>query len=385
MYLPEYKDNSIVNLMSSILLAYGENPTYKPLKNLDVETLRRSTNIILFVVDGLGHEFLMQHAENGTFSRFPREKITSVFPSTTATAITTFATGLAPQQHAITGWFMHLKEMGSVVKILPFTPRRNDHAPGFTDTSMHRILECDPISSMIRADNFFFSPHYLHGSAYTRATSRGAEMIAYDSLSDCLIKLAKTVQETSRKKFLYVYWPELDTICHSFGVGSPEASTHFKELERNIDELIRTLKGSRTMMLVTSDHGLIDTKKEDFINLNEHPDLAATLILPLCGEPRVAYCYVRPSRVRSFREYVSSELSPFCTLHSSQELIRNKFFGLYQPNAKLFDRVGDYVLIMKKKYIIKDFILGETEHFLKANHGGVSREEMYVPLINISC
>ncbi|MDH4209940.1 MAG: alkaline phosphatase family protein [candidate division WOR-3 bacterium] len=371
--------------MSSILKAYGEDPTYRPLKNLDVEALKRSTNIILFVIDGLGYEFLMQHGKNSVLNKYPKQKVTSVFPSTTATAITTFATGLAPQQHAITGWFMHLKEMGSVVKILPFTPRQSDRAPGFTDTSMQSILECDPVSSMIRADNFFFFPHYLHGSAYTRATSRGAEMIAYDSLSDCLANIAKTVKDNRRKKFLYVYWPELDTICHSFGVGSPEASTHFKELERNIDKLIRALKGSRTTMLVTSDHGLIDTEPEDFINLNEHPDLAATLTLPLCGEPRVAYCYVHPSRVRRFREYVSAKLSRFCTLHSSQGLVRKNFFGLHQPNAKLLDRVGDYVLIMKNKYIIKDFILGETEHFLKANHGGVSREEMHVPLINVSC
>jgi predicted AlkP superfamily pyrophosphatase or phosphodiesterase len=384
MHLPNYKNGSIINLMSSILAAYGEESAYKPLRNMDIDTLRRSTNIVLLVIDGLGHEFLQRHV-GSSFSRHPCQKITSVFPPTTATAITTFATALAPQQHAITGWFMHLKELGSVVKILPFTPRRNDRAPGFTDTSMKSILECNPISSRIHVDNFFFSPYYLHGSTYTRATSRGAEMIAYDSLSDCLTKLVEVVKANGKKKFLYVYWPELDTVCHSFGVGSPEAKAHFKELEQNTTRLIRELRGSRTTLLMTSDHGLIDTQEEDFINLNEHPDLAATLTLPLCGEPRVAYCYVHPSRVRKFHKYVSTKLSPYCTLHRSQELIKKNFFGLHRPNAKLFDRVGDYVLIMKHKYVIKDFILGETEHFLKANHGGVSREEMYVPLINVSC
>jgi hypothetical protein len=54
-----------------------------------------------------------------------------------------------------------------------------------------------------------------------------------------------------------------------------------------------------------------------------------------------------------------------------------------RPEPRLFDRIGDYVLIMKENYIIKDFVLGETEKFHIGNHGGVSKEEMLVPLIVI--
>jgi predicted AlkP superfamily pyrophosphatase or phosphodiesterase len=385
MHLPTYKDQSIVNLMSSILSAYGETPTYRPLKNLDVETLKRSVNIILFVIDGLGHDFLMHHAKDSALAKFPRARITSVFPSTTATAITTFTTGLAPQQHAITGWFMYLKEIGSVVKILPFTPRNYGNTVSLVNIEMDDILACDTMPSRIRADSFFFTPCFLHGSAYTRATSRGAEMVAYDSLSDCIAKITTVINTGCRSKFLYVYWPEFDSICHNSGVESPAARAHFKELEHAIDELIRMLEGSETTLLLTSDHGMVDTKQKDFINLNEHPDLAATLTLPLCGEPRVAYCYVRPSRLNRFREYIAKKFSSYCSVHSSHELIKKGFFGLYEPSAKLFDRVGDYVLITKENYIIKDFLPGEAEHFSKANHGGVSSKEMYVPLITVSC
>ncbi|UCD05466.1 MAG: alkaline phosphatase family protein [candidate division WOR-3 bacterium] len=385
MYLPEYRDHSIVNLMSAILKAYGNNSIYKPLRNLDVDALRRSTNLVLLVIDGLGHEFFIQHVKKGILARLPCEKITSVFPPTTATAVTTFATGLAPQQHAITGWFMYLKELGSVVKILPFVPRHGCSAQGFTGDYMQRILGCEPISSKLNVGSYFLYPHFLHGSAYRIATSRGAETIAYESLSDCLSKIAEVVKSNRRKKFMYAYWSELDTICHSYGTRSPEAIKHFMELEQNINKLIRELRNSNTTVLITSDHGLIDTDAEDFINLNLHPELAATLTLPLCGEPRVAYCYVRPSRIRRFREYVSAKLSPYCTLYRSQDLIKKNFFGLQEPNEKLLDRVGDYILIMKGNYVVKDFIMGETTHILKANHGGVSKEEMYVPLVEITC
>ena len=49
--------------------------------------------------------------------------MTSVFPSTTASAITTFMTGLAPAQHGLTGWHMHMDEIDQTLAILPLTPR----------------------------------------------------------------------------------------------------------------------------------------------------------------------------------------------------------------------------------------------------------------------
>ena len=54
---------------------------------------------------------------------------------------------------------------------------------------------------------------------------------------------------------------------------------------------------------------------------------------------------------------------------------------MYKPNPKLKDRIGDYVLIMKEGHIIKDSLMGRKESYHIGNHGGVSKEEMFVPLI----
>jgi len=49
----------------------------------------------------------------------------------------------------------------------------------------------------------------------------------------------------------------------------------------------------------------------------------------------------------------------------------------------LFDRVGDYTLIMKDEYQIKSNILDKKAEFNLGNHGGASKSEMLVPLIVI--
>lgn len=129
MILPNYKNGSIVNLTSSILKAFDAKFLYEPLKELD--SLKDSRNVALLVIDGLGYEYIKKNGKNSIFEKRLARSLTSVFPSTTASAITTFATGVAPQQHGITGWFMYLKELGVVSTILPFMPRyKGDSFPG---------------------------------------------------------------------------------------------------------------------------------------------------------------------------------------------------------------------------------------------------------------
>ena len=75
MYLPNYKDGSIVNLMSSISRAFGTRAKYKPLKILNPSELK-SKNIVLIVIDGLGYEYLMNYKKDNTlaFPLFANEK-----------------------------------------------------------------------------------------------------------------------------------------------------------------------------------------------------------------------------------------------------------------------------------------------------------------------
>ena len=95
----------------------------------------------------------------------------------------------------------------------------------------------------------------------------------------------------------------------------------------------------------------------------------------------MAYCYVHPSKTEEFEKYIQTKLSKYCKLYRSEDLIGRGLFGLGKPNPKLFDRVGDYVLMMKPPYIIKDKLLGEHKEIHIRNHGGLSKEEMLVPLI----
>ena len=65
----------------------------------------------------------------------------------------------------------------------------------------------------------------------------------------------------------------------------------------------------------------------------------------------------------------------------SSELIGSGWFGRGTPHPQLDKRIGDRVLLMKDDYSIKDWLPQEERHVMIGTHGGLSEDELWVPLI----
>ena len=138
---------------------------------------------------------------------------------------------------------------------------------------------------------------------------------------------------------------------------------------------------SGTVLIATADHGFIDSGANERIAMHDHPELANMLSLPLCGEPRSAYCYVRSKCSDAFEDYVASELADVAHLVPSEQLIDEGWFGVGKVHCELAARIGDYTLQMKDRYTIGDCVVGEHRHRMEGVHGGTAAAEMFVPLI----
>ncbi len=380
MHLPDYKDKSIVNLMSSITSALGNRKGYGALKALPPSTLKKSKNIILVIIDGMGYEFLRKHGKGSFLWENTRSRMTSVFPSTTAAAITTFRTGLPPSRHAVTGWFMHYKELGGVGIPLRFRFR----AGGRFNAEPLEIFPEKPVFDRIRCSSYLVQQRHLSATPYTRAFRGRAKILPYTTLNGMFRQAAKAVRKPG-KKLVYVYWPELDHLCHEYGTGDRRAIAHFREIDDAVAGFTRSLEGTGSTVIITADHGLMNSPKTRQVRLESHPKLQETLALPLCGESRAAYCYVRPSKAKQFEAYVRKNLRHVCHMYKSSELVKKGWFGPGKPDPRLSDRVGDYVLVMKDDYALSDTLAGERKSSHVGRHGGVSREEMHVPLVLVRC
>ena len=385
--LPNYKEDNIVNLMSSISRSFGKKHEYNELKCMSSKELNNFENIILIVIDGLGYNYLTKQEDSFLFKHL-HSKLTTTFLSTTACANTAFLVGYPPQQHALTGWTINLKEVGGITEILPFVPRFGGKPILEKKFNFSKIMDIKSFHKGFKGDCYTIIEKEKSTRDFIRYVAKETKILPVKTYKDVFIKTSELIAKKSKnRRFIHAYMDELDAMQHRYGVDDKRTNKLFTDIDTRIKEFSESIKDSNTKLIIISDHGLINVTKESEIWVEDIPGLQECLTIPITGEPRVRDCFVRPGKVNDFEKIVAEQLSKYCWSFKGDQLIKDNFYGLGAPNKKLFDRVGDYVLIMKENYVLRDHLTGygHRRKSEKASHGAFSDDEMLVPLIVLDC
>ena len=378
---PNYSEGSIVNLVQSVATACGSrNTRYRPFAGLPPEAIAGARHIVLLVIDGLGQRTLANSPGRGHLRRHQMSTLRSVFPSTTATAITTFMTGLAPAQHGLTGWHMHLDEIDETLAILPLTPRGQPAKQPPPELPC-RLFTYPTLFEQLDRECWALAPQSIAGSPFNTWHARGATTLAYATPGEMFRQLAALLKNSVRPRYIYAYYPEVDTVSHRHGTYSEQAQQTLAAFDALFGKFLNEAQGTDSWLLATADHGFIDSPPERVVCLDDHPQLAALLARPLCGERRAAYAYVAEHNRPAFAAYLREHLAHCVDLCVSADLIAAGWFGPPPCHLRLAARVGDFTLLMKDNWTIKDWLPGEKRHKMLGVHGGISTDEMQVPLI----
>ena len=371
---PDYEGGSLVNLMASIALSRGGKARHAPLRNFDS---RDATNVVLLIIDGLGDRLLMRRAVGGELARRRRGAMTSVFPSTTASAITTSYTGRTPLEHGLTGWFTYFSDAGCVAAALPFKSRGDLLPLSARGVTPQQIYTSDNLFADLPARSIVVTDERIAWSEYNVRHCRGAEVLAYQSVGELVSTVEKAVKSGGERKFIYAYWPDYDTASHQYGCESAEALAALAMIDDAFGRLVRSLSNTDSIVIATADHGFLDCPREHCLELP--PVLASQLRFPLCGERRVVFCYVH-----SEKEFVAKAkdwLGDKAEVRPSRELAADGWFGPGAPHPLFAERIGDVAILMNDDHTLKDWLPGESRHLHIGNHGGSSEDEMTSPLI----
>jgi hypothetical protein len=375
--LPDYSGGGLVNLMASIVEGCGGRAHHCGLAALPASRIAEARNVVFLLIDGLGARYLERRGAGGELARRNRGAMTSVFPSTTATAVTTTYTGRTPREHGLTGWFTYFGETGCVGAPLPFTSR-GDHLPlSARGEGAAAIYRSEGLFASLPVESHVVTWHDIADSRYNRHHCVGAKMHAYDRASRLGAEIEAIVKSGARRKLVYAYWPEFDRVSHRYGSESPQAYERLQEIDQAFGDLVSRLSGTESVVIATADHGFVDVAPEESLELPA--SLASLLKFPLCGERRVAYCHVHSRG--EFAARAQDWLGERAQVRTSASLVEEGWFGGGTPHPRFGERIGDVALVMNGRHTVKDWIPGDPRHLHIGNHGGTSEDEMLIPLV----
>jgi hypothetical protein len=372
---PDYDGGSLVNLVASVVASRGGKPLHETLRNFSVAA--DATNVVLLIVDGLGDNYLARRGSGSELARRRRRALTSVFPSTTASAITTSYTGRTPLEHGLTGWYAYFGEAGCVSACLPFRSRGDMTSLATRGVSAEDIFTVPSLFGALPVRSIVVTHRDIIDSQYNSVHCRGAERLGYTTLDELVAQVAAAVKSSDQRKFVYAYWPLYDQVAHRFGCESAQAAREFEAIDVAFGALLRRLAGTDTIVLATADHGFVDVPPEKSLELPIA--MLPMLKLPLCGERRVVYCHVHAPL--DFAKRAQDWLQDKADVMPSQRLVDEGWFGPGEPHPRFAERIGDVALVMRDRYTVKDWVTGESRHLHIGNHGGTHEDEMSIPLI----
>ena len=395
--LPAYDGASLVNVAASILDAFGARAAGDPppVRGLDAGALREAEAIVLILVDGLGEVQLRAAIERGDVPHLaelrrarPGVTITSIFPSSTVSALGSLDTARPPATHGLVGYQHWLEEFGCVAQMLRWGPA--DQNASFADPPWNAeprgfvpVETIDARLSRAGVSRFLVQPAIFKNSPLVRMLSPDSTYVPYLSTSGAAVAARRLLEARSRgsgRAFAFLYWSTLDTIGHFLGPGSEEHHAELRAIDHGLIAPLRESLGGRVAFLLTSDHGHVALDLERAVRFEAHPQLLEMLRYPPAGEHRVALLRARDGARDEVRAYCREHFDDAIVADADEALS----LGLY--GSPVSDatrrRIGDLLLVATgATQYWYTFIASELAAH-RGSHGALSPEEMRVPLVS---
>lgn len=362
--LPAYGVGSLADLLPSVGAAMGmaEAPA--------VLDLPASDRFVVLLVDGLGLDQLAAHPDHAPYlSSLSVESLTAGVPTTTATSLTSFGTGRPPGQHGVVGYSCRIPGTNHILNALKW------------DTAVVDPVEWQPHPTVFAAMNQNGMAASVVGkrkfatSGLSLASQRGALFVGADSAGERLAAARHAVE--SPRAMVYVYDGDLDFTGHRDGCGSEAWRLQLATIDSFARQL-RDVLPSDTVLVVTSDHGMVDVAPPDRIDVEDEPGMMVGVGL-FAGEGRFRHLYCSARAVEGVAARWQDRLGDKALVLTREEALVAGWFGGVESQVEA--RLGDVLIACMAPIAVTSSRWFPQEAKLVGMHGSLTRAEMLVPLL----
>lgn len=389
--LPDYDTFNVRNIKSLVGKIFRVNSLASTaMPNDVVDDFSGVKKVLLVVMDGFGYNRLLTHVKqhDGVFSELIAKGVlkplTSPFPATTSTSLTSIFTGLTPAEHGIIGYLMFSQAYGCVFVTLDMNPvyGHSSEVEIAKDLS-RRIKPWMPTLQMQGINASIITRSSIVGSGLSRVTYADQTVTPYILEPEMFIKARKTLEQPG-PVFVVLYFSGVDTLEHRYGPYSEEVTSMVQMFEFLLKTFFTKLSDAtkkETLLILTADHGVCETQKT--IYLKDSPEIASRLQLPPVGDSRATFLFAKQAEKENLKNALEKRLDGFKLL-PSDELIRRGAFGRAGDFRMLQGLVGDFAALSKcPNAIAYPYYEDDRDREQRGGHGGMTAEEVVVPLLSV--
>lgn len=355
--VPDYGGPNVCGVMPG-LAAPGGRPAWFP------EVVREARQVVVLVVDGLGWEQIQEHQHLlPTVVSMQGRPITTVAPTTTATALTSIATGLTPAEHGLLGYRIDVG--GEVMNVLRWSTDRGDARRRI------RPREVQPVDAFLGSPVPIVSKAELEHSAFTEAHLYGGRLVGWRAASSIAVEI--DLQLRAGEPLVYAYYDGVDKIAHERGFGA------FYDAElRNVDRLVgdvRAVLPPGAALVIIADHGQVQVGDR----IIAPPPEVLRLVHHQSGEGRFRWLHARAGSARELEAVCAERFGDVAWVVSRERMIDDKWFGASMSSPAI-NRLGDVALVAREPVSFHD--PADSGPFeLVCRHGSLTAAEVYVPML----
>lgn len=327
----------------------------------------------VLLVDGLGSANIRAAAGHAPFLNAVLKTDGSIscgFPATTATSLTSFATGLSAGEHGIVGYQVFDRAKQRQANLLSgWGP---DQVP--EEWQPNQTVTERAVASGIGA--YVIGPDEYRDSGFTRATMRGANYVGARTIAQRFEQIRR-LHATKAGFLTYCYIPELDQAAHAKGVSSSSWLNLVEEVDSELRRLAVELD-TGDGLIVTADHGVIDVLAERQLVLEELVDWPEQTILS--GDPRVAFIYTTGDSEK-FKSELTLALGNSCLVLSREEVVSAGWYGPV-VRQRVMESLPELFIIALQNVALYHRGFSKPASFrMVGQHGALNMDELQVPLL----
>ncbi len=324
------------------------------------EPVRGARTVVLLVLDGLGWELLGAHASSLPELRaLAGGPVTTVAPSTTAAALTSITTGLAPTEHGVFGFRMKVDR--AVLNVLRWTVDTGRPPDAFR-VQRHQPFLGRTVPVVTKSE--------FRSSGFTAAHLRDVPFHGW-STTAVLVERCRELAAAGHP-LVYAYYPGVDTVAHEFGLHTPYLASELAFVDGLVGR-IRDALPDDAALLVTADHG--------GVNVEEWHDLTrlGDLLRGCSGEGRFRWMDAPRGGVAALADAARAEFGSVAWVRTRDEVLEEGWLGP-TPADPLRRRLGDVALVPFAPIGFVDPAMPRERSLIGA-HGSLTSAEMLVPLL----